>query len=184
MKLQVDMKAPGFSGETLEGHQISLEALRGKNLLLKFYRYASCPVCNLHVQSFVREYEALTKAGLTTVMVFHSSREYSKKNLKTKVPFDLVADPEKHIFRDYGVEASWRGMFSWAVIRDYAKAIAKGLFSIPRLGKEGGHTGHPADFLIDGEGIIRYAHYGKHYSDSITANEALRIFQDIGFANA
>ncbi len=184
MKLQVGMKAPEFSGETLEGHQISLEALRGKNLLLKFYRYATCPVCNLHVQGFVKEHEALAKAGLTTVMVFHSTRDYSEENFGTKAPFDIVADPEKQIFRDYGVEASWRGLFSLAVIRDYAKAIVKGFFSLPLLGNAGGDKGQPADFLIDGEGVIRYAHYGKHFSDSTTASESIRIFQDLGFANA
>ena len=42
MKLQVGMMAPEFSGKTLEGHQISLESLRGKN-----FGFEVLPLCDL-----------------------------------------------------------------------------------------------------------------------------------------
>ncbi len=178
MSLQAGMKAPDFSGETLAGHQISLDTLRGKNVFLKFHRYSSCPVCNLHMGQYVKSSEDLTKAGITTVAVFHSPRSSLEKSLKAEVPFEVIADPDKQIFRLYEVEESWKGMFALKLWADYARAIAKGFLSKP-FGNEGGDKGHPADFLIDGEGVIRYAHYGKHYADSLTVSDSLRIVQEL-----
>ncbi len=183
MKLQANMKAPEFDGMTLDGHQISSDALLGKNILLKFYRYAACPVCNLQVQDFVKQIEMLNNSGITIVMVFHSPLESLEKNLRTKVPFPLIADARKQIYRKYEVDVSWGGMFSWAVIRDTAKGLAKGFITNP-IGSKEKVAGHPADFIIDGDGIIRYAHYGKNWADSLSADEALRIIQGLNLANA
>jgi hypothetical protein len=38
---------------------------------------------------------------------------------------------------------------------------------------EGGITGNPADFIIDGEGRIAFAHYGRHYADSLDVGQIL-----------
>ena len=183
MRLQAGTNAPDFAGETLKGGQLSLESLQGQNVFLKFYRYASCLVCNLHVMEYENRRADITKAGVTIVMVFHSPRSLLEKNLKTDVSFDVIADPEKQIFRMYNVGASWKGMFLPGMLGDYVKAIRHGFFSKKLFGNEGGDKGHPADFLIDGEGIIRYAHYGEHYSDSLSVDDSIRLAQELENGN-
>lgn len=168
MRLKIGTPAPLFTAQAIGGRRIDLAALRGRTVLLKFYRFATCPVCNLHLHRFIHEYKTLEALGLTTIVLYHSPAEKLDATEVAGVPFDLVADPDKRIFRAFGAERSWAGMFAPAVWRDYARALAAG-FPPGMLTSDGGITGQPADFLIDANGTIAFAHYGRHYADSLTA---------------
>lgn len=174
MRLEVGMTAPMFTAEALSGKRVDLAALRGRTVLIKFYRFATCPVCNLHMHRFIKEYGALEALGLTTVVLYHSPADKLESAQPTIAPFDLVADPEKAIFRKYGVETGWAGMFSPAVMLDYTRALIAG-FPPGLLTSDGGITGNPADFMVDADSRIAFAHYGKHYADSLDAAEIAQI---------
>ena len=60
------------------------------------------------------------------------------------------------------------------VMRDYYRALKAG-FPPGMLTSDGGITGNPADFIIDGEGRIAFAHYGRHYADSLDARQVAEI---------
>ena len=72
MRLEPGDKAVPFSAEPNEGKPISLELFAGKPLLLMFYRYASCPMCNLRLRDFAQHYPSLHGRGLGVVAFFHS----------------------------------------------------------------------------------------------------------------
>lgn len=182
MTLKAGMQAPTFTGETKDGDAISLDSFQGKNVLLKFFRYSSCPICNLRVQEFNDAGKELANAGITTLLIFHSSKESLNNNLKAINSYTIIADPDKHIFNLYQVGKSWLGIIAPGMMPAYVKATVKGFFSPKLFGNEGGDAGMPADFLIDGEGVIQYAHYGKHASDSISAQDTLKISQELGLA--
>jgi len=184
MRLKADTQAPNFSGESQKGETISLDAYQGKVVFLKFFRYSSCPNCNLLVHEYNLEGQELLDAGVSTLMVFHSSKKSLDSKLKATNSYTIIADPEKHIFDLYQVENSLYGIVAPPMLPDYARAIAKGFFSPKLLGNEGGDTGMPADFLIDSTGMIRYAHYGKHASDSMSANDSLKLVQGLGLTPA
>jgi thioredoxin-dependent peroxiredoxin len=180
MRLHEGQKAPSLAGETTDGKLITLSDLRGRTVLLKFYRFAACPICNLHLRDYVRRAGEVSAAGITVVAVFHSpGRRLTKSLRKLSLPFPVIADPEKRLFKAFGVEASWRGMFTQGVARDYARAMGAGFFSGP-LGHEGGIKGHPADFLIDGQGVIRLAHYGRDYTDTLDVDRILELAAQVG----
>jgi len=168
------MNAPMFTAEALGGKRVDLAALLGRTVLLKFYRFATCPVCNLHMHRFIKEYGALEALGLTTVVLYHSPAEKLEASQRSVAPFALVADPTKAIFRRYGLETGWAGMFSPAVMRDYARALMSG-FPPGLLTSDGGITGNPADFIVDADGRIAFVHYGKHYADSLDVTDVARI---------
>ena len=114
------------------------------------------------------------------VAVFHSpGRRLTKSLRELSLPFPVIADPEKRVFEAFGVEASWLGMFSLGVARDYTRAMLTGFFSGP-FGHEGGIKGHPADFLIDGQGVIRLAHYGLDYADTLNVDRILELASQAG----
>jgi peroxiredoxin len=179
MRLTENTPAPPFTGELVGGGSLSLSDLRGQAVLLKFYRFASCPVCNLHVREVARRHAEIAEAGLTTVALFHSPLSNVERKQSSDLPFRVIADPEKRIFRAYGIEESLGGMFAGKVARDYARAMGAGHFSRP-FGHHGGIKGHPADFIIDGEGTIKYAHYGESYADSLGVDEVLSLAQELG----
>jgi peroxiredoxin len=164
------MPAPLFTAQAIGGRRIDLAALRGRTVLLKFYRFATCPVCHLHLHGFIQVYKPLVAIGLTSIVIYYSPADMVDATAVAGLPFDLVPDPDKRIFRAFGVEQRWAGMFAPAVWRDYARALAAG-FPPGMLTSDGGITGQPADFLIDAQGIVAFAHYGRHYADSLTAAE-------------
>lgn len=181
MRLANNTPAPAFTGELIGGGSLSLSDLRGQPVLLKFYRFAACPICNLHVRELVRRHDELAAAGLATVVLFHSPLSRVERKQGFDLPFRAIADPEKQIFSAYGVEESLGGMFDGQVARDYARAMGAGFFSSP-FGHHGGIKGHPADFVIDGEGVIRHAHYGEGYADSLGVDEVVSLARELGLA--
>lgn len=178
MRLTTDTPAPAFTGELLGGGQLSLDDLRGRPVLLKFYRFVECPICNLHVRELVRRHDEIAATGLTTVAFFHSPMSRVERKQGYDLPFQAIADPDKEIFDAYGVEASLGGMFAGKVARDYARATGAGFFSKP-FGHDGGIKGHPADFVVDGDGIIRYAHYGDSYADSLGVDKVVSLAREL-----
>ena len=178
MRITTGSLAPDFSAESIGGRRVSLEQLRGRPLLLKFYRFATCPVCNLHMHRFIQEHDQVSNAGLTTVVFYHSPADKLAEAQDYATPFDLVADPEKTIFRAYGVERGLRGMVSGTVMREYMKALRAG-FSPGLLTSDGGITGNPADFIIDASGRVVFAHYGKHYADSLESSDAVEAWRSV-----
>lgn len=179
MRLKKDDQAPKFIGETQKGDPIRLDSFKGKNVLLKFFRYSDCPTCNLTIHEYNQFGQELTQAGITTLMVFHSSKEHLNQKMKAKNSYTIIADPEKRVFDLYQVENSWLKTLGPGMLPGYTKAIAKGFFSPKLFGNAGGDNGLPADFLIDGAGTIRYAHYGKHAADSLSVSDSLKIVQDL-----
>ena len=176
MRLTIGSTAPPFTAQALGGRTVDLTALRGRAVLLKFYRFATCPVCNLHMHRFIQDYKNIEALGLTAVVLYHSPAEKLESANLDLPPFALVPDPEKRIFRQYGVEKGLAGMFSPAVMRDYFLAMKAG-FPPGMLSSDGGVTGNPADFIVDADGRIAFAHYGRQYADSLTADQVLEIWQ-------
>ncbi|MDE3133416.1 MAG: AhpC/TSA family protein [Acidobacteriota bacterium] len=177
MRLTSGTVAPEFTAASVRGSRVSLDNLRGGAVLLKFYRFAACPICNLHLRELSLRHDELAAAGLTVVVLYHSPLERIEREQGHALPFELVADPDKRIFEAYGVEASLKGMFSRAVARDYVRAMGAGHFSRP-LGHEGGIQGHPADFLVGPDGVIRYVHYGSDYADTLRVDAILQAARE------
>jgi len=176
MRLTIGSTAPEFAAQALGGRNVNLATLRGRAVLLKFYRFATCPVCNLHMHRLIQEHRKLEALGLTTVVLYYSPAQKLQAANTDLPPFDLVPDPDKRIFKAYGVESGLAGMFSLAVWRDYYRALLAG-FPMGMLTSDGGMFGNPADFIIDAQGRIAYAHYGRHYADSLDAGQVVEICQ-------
>jgi peroxiredoxin len=183
MKLNTATTAPSFQAENMSGQMISLQDYKDRNLLVKFYRFANCPVCNLHLRNFVRKYDKLQNEGLSVLAIYHSPQWRTYKTLSHDLPFEILADPDKRIFRSYGVGSSLAGMFSWSVWRDYALAMMAG-YSSGMLSHDGGITGHPADFIIGKNGKILYAHYGKDYVDSLSVDQVINVARELRLNDA
>ena len=76
---------------------------------LQFGRFAGCPMCNLHLHSFIQRRDELAALGIQEIAVFHSSKK-SMLEHHTSAPFALVADPGKSLYAKFGVEASIRSV--------------------------------------------------------------------------
>ena len=57
---------------TIEGTAVALPAA-DRLVHLQFRRFAGCPICSLHMHEVASRHNEITKAGVTEVVVFHSS---------------------------------------------------------------------------------------------------------------
>src|SRR5579864_5136628 len=76
---------------------------------LQLRRFAGCPICNLHLRSMVVRSDEIARAGVREVVVFHSTAEELRR-YSAGIPFALVADPNKELYRELGVESSPRAV--------------------------------------------------------------------------
>lgn len=138
---------------------------------LQFRRYAGCPICNVHLRSFANRHDEILAAGVHEVMIFHSTTADLAK-YQSDWPFDLVPDPQRALYQEFGVERAPRAILHpsalWATVR--------GLTTSPRLRSgPGGHLGLPADFLLAPDGTVIASKYGKHANDHWEVEEMLRL---------
>jgi peroxiredoxin len=167
MRLQAGQPAPDFLRPDIGGISIRLGDYRGRYLLLSFYRYASCPFCNLRVHELLQRLSEFEKRGLSLVGVFQSAREAIMDHVgKQQPPFPIIPDPAHDLYRRYGVETSLPALLLGLTVRmgRALKAMRKGFLP----GRMEGHvTLVPADFLIGPDGNILIAYYGKDISDHL-----------------
>lgn len=152
---------------------------------LQFRRFAGCPVCHLHLRSFVRRHHELERAGIREVVVFHSTAAALRVHAEG-LPFAVVADPDKQLYVEFGVEAAPRALLHPRAWGSILRAVLHGLVAIVRDGRpvpptnpEGGRFGLPADFLIASDGRVLARKYGLHADDQWSVDELLALSRSL-----
>jgi peroxiredoxin len=153
----------------------------------QFRRFAGCPVCNLHLQSFVKRQDELSAANIREVIFFHSTAEELLPHAND-LPFAVVADPQKVFYKQFGVEASIYSLLNSRAWLPIARSILHSLGAViltrkpmPSLNPEGGRYSLPADFLIANDGNIVASKYGEHVYDQWSVDELLELARNKDF---
>lgn len=168
---------PARELDTIDSARIQLPA---SELLthLQFRRFAACPVCNVHLRSVARRHDEILAAGIQEVVVFHSPVE-AMLPYQGELPFAAVADPDRHLYTEFGVESApkanlhprvWTAPLkpqTWSVVASGKRAGGK-------WGPQGESIlGLPADFLLHPDGQVLAVHYGTHAGDQWSVDEIL-----------
>jgi peroxiredoxin Q/BCP len=104
LKLKEGDKAPEFSASKQDGQQVSLSDFKGKNVILYFYPRDNTPGCTKEACAFRDDFAEFKKKGAVVLGVStDSAKSHGKFVEKYKLPFTLLADPEKKIVQSYGV---------------------------------------------------------------------------------
>jgi signal peptidase II len=156
--------APYFEAETWDRQKIELRDLLGKKVWMIFYRYATCPLCAVHLEGIKDTVRRVQDAGVTVIAVYESSPDEFKESghevtlaLLHSMGIPMIADPSRRLYRAYGTRQRIRAVVRWSVLRTLLEARRR-KFS---QGKLHGKLGQqPAHFLIDENGIIARAFYG------------------------
>jgi len=132
-------KAPAFTGKDQDGKRISLADHKGKKLILYFYSEADSPTCTIESCNLRDNYSSLKKKGFEVIGVSPDDEKKQKKfEVKYKLPFPLIADPENKITELYGVHAmkklfgrEYMGILRTTFIID-EKGIIRKIFTRPK----------------------------------------------------
>ncbi len=171
MRLKEQEFAPHFCAKDINGDDFDLATPRTKPLLIAFFRYASCPLCNLRVHELIENYDELNKK-LDIVLIFQSPKSKIEKYVgKQDIPYRLLPNPSKSLYHLYGVESSWLGFAkAWTVkIKEVFRAVLQNRYLPGSV--EGEIHRMPADFIVDVENKILKVYYGKDIGDHLPLNE-------------
>ena len=99
---------------------------------------------------------------------------------QSEMPYPVVGDPDKTLYRRFGVEASAKAVLNpraWRALpggwrHAIAGAVAHRRGPLP-LAPTNGNLGLPADLLIAGDGRVVAVKYGTHAYDQWSVDELL-----------
>ena len=163
--------APEVSGIRSDGTEFNADKLRGRKAWLIFYRYATCPLCALHLDSLKEVIERARERQVSVVAVYESTPE-EFNNAKCGATSDMlraagipmIADKERKLYRAFKTRQSSLAGFTPATVWTLAKAAMRNFRQDSIDGKFGQLPSH---FLIDEDGTIVRAFYGESFVDHI-----------------
>ncbi|MGN7359621.1 peroxiredoxin family protein [Paenibacillus sp. SAF-054] len=170
-QLQAGDTAPLFQSTDQNGESVSLENVRGRKVLLAFFRNSACALCNLRVHQFIQRFPDWQQQGMEVIALFESPEASLRKYVgQQDAPFPLIADPAADIYSSYGVESSEakaQATLAKPGIHEEITALveAAGFKLIPEEGSNFNRI--PAEFLIDENGVIQVAYYGELITDHL-----------------
>ncbi|AOE87002.1 peroxiredoxin [Pseudomonas sp. TCU-HL1] len=104
MAVSLNQPVADFSAQATSGQEISLSALKGKQIVLYFYPKDSTPGCTTEGQGFRDQHEAFLAAN---TLIFGVSRDglKSHENFKCKqaFPFELISDKDETLCQQFDV---------------------------------------------------------------------------------
>lgn len=153
----------------LDGLLFNSESLSGKRIMISFFRFATCPFCNMRMHQLVSRFNEFG-SNFTIIAIFDSSlKNLQKSTKKHNSPFPVLADEKNVYYKKYGIEHSVLGMTKGMIFRfpTLIKGLLKGYIPIPITGSM---TTMPADFLVNEKGIIQTAYYGKDEGDHLSVD--------------
>ena len=115
--------------------------------------------------------------AMVLVVSFGSSTEAARAWLKETCPsFTMLLDPERKVYRAYGLKSSWIRTWNPIAARDYVKL----LFSGQRVrGIEADPHQLGGDFIVDSRGFLRLAYRSRVASDFPPVSHLLAILRNL-----
>jgi peroxiredoxin len=172
-QLKIGDNAPNFVLPAIDGTSFDMSNFRGKRIILTFFRFSSCPFCNIRINRILKRWEEFDN-DTVMVGVFDAKIGELKKSMRRhNPPFTVVADETYENFLNNDVKKSLLRVLL-APMRaplTMLEAIFRGYIpltmSISKL------STIPVDVLIDENGKVVKAHYCKDTVDHLPIDELI-----------
>ncbi|MCQ9177653.1 AhpC/TSA family protein [Streptomyces sp. IBSBF 2953] len=173
--LAVGAQAPLFHLPSATGNPVSLVDLLGTGpVVLTFYRGAWCPYCNIALRHLQQHHDAITARGARLVAV------------SPQVPDESLSLTEKHqlafsVLSDVGSDTAKQYGLAFDLPDDLATVYDTFGFDLQRV--NGGHPRTlplPATYVIDREGVIRWAFVHTDYTKRAEPADILAALDALG----
>jgi len=176
MKIQANQQAPNFTIKDVNGATVNLSDYKGKKVLITFYRNVGCPVCNVRFHELQEQEQFFRSKNLSVLAIYESSVENMKKYLEGENPYAImIPNPDQKLYQLYSIDRGMskvlKGLFHGAMGK---MKKGKKLFK-KKIELDGNTDRIGADFLIDENGIVKTAYYGKFLGDHLPI-DAIRKF--------
>ncbi|MFF4398227.1 peroxiredoxin-like family protein [Streptomyces sp. NPDC001480] len=173
--LSAGAHAPRFSLPSAAGRTVVLDELLARGpVVLTFYRGAWCPYCNLALRALQQHHDAIVAQGARLVAV---SPQIPDESLtvaeKHELAFDVLSDVGSDTAKQYGL--------AFDLPDDLTAVYDEFGFDLQRV--NGGHARTlplPATYVIDRDGIIRWAFVDTDYTKRAEPADILAALDSLG----
>tara|TARA_S200000501_G_scaffold227804_1_gene213608 strand:- start:16425 stop:16961 length:537 start_codon:yes stop_codon:yes gene_type:complete len=167
MRLKPGDKIEELSLMSVDGKEFNIKDIKDKKIFITFYRFASCPFCNLRINEIVKRYNEFGD-DFEMVAVFDSPLDnLIKQTKKHRAPFWILADEKFFYYKKFSVEQSFIKFLIGTIVRFHRLMLASLKGYIPFTFK-GSVSTIPVDILIDKNGVISEVYYGNNTSDHLS----------------
>ena len=165
--------APQFTLPAIDGSTFNMADMKGKRVILTFFRFSTCPLCNMRIRRIVQRWNEFSKDAVMVAVFDAKVGDLQKRMKKHDAPFVVVADETYEQFNKNGVKKSFF-KFLWGALRSpltLLQATLRGYvpltLSISKL------STIPVDILIDEDGKVVEAHYCKDTADHLSLDRMI-----------
>jgi len=158
---------------------------QGHPAVLVFLRYFGCPFCQMQVVGLRADRERFEERTTTVVLIGQGSPEEGARFCDGKeVLFECVLDTEGWVYSDYGLgRGSLRQVFGPASIAPFLRANLHA--ETRQRGLKGGSMMQmPGTFVVDSQGVVRFAHRNRTISDSPRNEHILQVLAGLDRVSA
>ena len=156
--LKVGDSIPDVTLRTVEEKEVSLRKLvSDKPAVLVFYRGGWCPFCNRHLQSLSSIEEDLTKEGVQLIAIsMDQPSKLRETMLKDTLDYTLLSDSDANAVKAFGI--------SYNVDNATLEKLKGHNVDLDAAAGNRHHIlPHPAVFVINRKGVIRFAHVNPDF---------------------
>lgn len=172
--LTVGEHAPAVTLQTIDGKSVSLESLYAKGpVVVTFYRGGWCPYCTKALAAWETKLPELKSAGGSLVAVtLEKPEEMEATQAKAAPDITILGDPAADAAKAFGLlftvdEATQKRYKGYGI--DVAASNSNGQWTLP----------HPGTFVIDTQGVIRWAWVEEDYRKRADPQEVIAAVQAI-----
>lgn len=179
MPIRENKLAPDFQTRDITGNHVRINALKGKKILLTFYRHVGCPFTNLRFLELEKSARFFSEMDLVVLAVYESSGENLKRYSRNEEFYArMIADPGYDLYALYEIEQSSLKILYSMYKGAFAKQEAGRRKFKDKFCPEGRIDTMGADFLIDEHGLIRCAYYNQYLGDHLPLSDIVRFLKN------
>ncbi len=149
VKLQVVKPPPDFSLQSVEGSEVVLSELRGRGVMLIFYRGYWCPFCIGHLEDIQSILPELEEKGIQVIAISPDDID-GLKTMANRLdnPYWFLSDPKLEVIERYGIRKDEK---------------------LP----------HPAVVVIDKKGLVQWFYVGENYKQRPSASQLTTVIENL-----
>jgi peroxiredoxin Q/BCP len=167
MKAKEGQLAPDFKVTDIDGNNISLSRYKGRKIHLVFYRFSGCPFCNLRFHEIDKLEDMYHKNNVELISVYESSEKNMRDMMAGEKFYSvMIPNQDSSLYSLYDLDRSKIGLLRFLLFNGGISKALKGMRLFKKKVAQDGHSDRlEAEFLIDKDGYVVKAHYGKTPGD-------------------
>ena len=171
--LKVGDRAPDFELPDASGKKVKLSELLARGpVVVTWYRGGWCPYCNIALRGFQKRLPEIRAAGASLVAISPETPDNSLSTAeKNHLDFEVLSDRGNKVAHAYGV--------AYKIPQVIAEQF-KGRLDLAKYnGDDSGTLPLGATYVIDREGIIRYAFVDADYRKRAEPSDVLAALRGL-----